>query len=169
MILTRYAPDEPQHSEAKELLNKVENGGIEAATSVLTLVEVLSTVSRAYGRFRGESISMKREDVVGAFLRRIADIRHLYFIPFGGEVSVSFEEKNVELPAILAVAIEIGAGTGVKTLDNIHLAAALITSRIYGQGIDYFVTLDEDILKHKEQIMGLAELKVATPAQIPMS
>jgi len=169
IILARYAPDEPQHREAKELLNTIENGETEAVTSVLTLVEVLSTVSRAYDRFRDGSTSMRREDVAGAFLRRVANIRNLHFIPLGGDVSVSFDEKSVELPAILAVALEIGAGTGVKTLDNIHLAAASIASRIYGHRIDYFVTLDEDILKHQKQIMSLAELKVATPAQIPPS
>jgi len=88
------------------------------------------------------------------------------FIPMGGEVSINVEEQRVKLPALFAVALEIGSKTGVKTLDNIHLASASIAFRIYGRKIEYFITLDEDILKHKEEIQDLIEAKVANPAEI---
>ena len=58
----------------------------------------------------------------------------------------------MKLPALFALALEIGSKTGVKTLDTLHLAAASIASRIYGDKVDYFLTLDEDILKKHEQI-----------------
>ena len=166
VILARYAQNEPQHDKAKNLLLKIEEGKLAAVTSILTLVEVVSTTSRAYDRFENKNESTTREEIAGAFLRRIIKIQNLDFIPTGGEVSINVEEQRVKLPALFAVALEIGSKTGVKTLDNIHLAAAYITSRIYGQKIDYFITLDEDILKHQEKIKDLIEVKVATPAEI---
>jgi predicted nucleic acid-binding protein len=66
------------------------------------------------------------------------------------------------LPALFALALEIGSKTGVKTLDTLHLASAAIASRIYGQKIDYFVTLDEDILKRREAICSLIESRVVS-------
>ncbi|MFQ6076912.1 MAG: hypothetical protein ACE5Z5_12430, partial [Candidatus Bathyarchaeia archaeon] len=108
----------------------------------------------------------RREEIAGAFLRRVINIRNLDFIPMGGEVSIDVEEHRLKLPALFAVALEIGSRTGVKTLDNIHLAAASIASRIYGHKIEYFITSDEDILKHHEEIKALIETKAVTPAGI---
>jgi len=166
IILARYARDESQHGEAENLLNKIEDGKLSAVTSILTLTELVSASSRAYDRLKDHAGLMKREEVAGVFLRRVISIRNLVFIPVGGEVSISVGEKRVKLPALFAVALEIGSKTGVKTLDNIHLAAASIASRIYGQKIDYFVTLDEDILRHHEEIKDLIKTRVVTPVQI---
>jgi len=166
VILSRYAPDEPQHVEAKKLLEEIEGGKLAAVTSVLTLVEVVSTITRAYERFTDKTESLKREEITGIFLRRIMKIRNLDFIPVGGEVSIKVEERSVKLPASFAIALEIGSKTGGKTLDNLHIAAAFVASRIYDHKIDYFVTLDEDILRHQGEIKELIETKVITPAEI---
>ena len=166
VILARYAPDEPQHDEAKSLMNKIEAGNIAAITSVLTLVEVVCTTSRAYQRFNDEVGALGREEVAGAFLRRILNIKKLQFIPLGGELSVTVEERQVKLPALYALALEIGSKTGVKTLDTLHLASASIASRIYGNKVDYFVTLDEDILKRYEEIRTLIESNVVSPTAL---
>jgi len=162
IILARYAPDEVHHEEAKELLNKIESGNLSAVTSVLTLVEVVCTTSRAYKRYNRKVGALGQEEVAGAFLLRILKIKKLGFIPMGGEVSVNVEQDHVELPALFALALEIGSKTGVKTLDTLHLASAAIASRIYGQKIDYFVTLDEDILKRREAICSLIESRVVS-------
>lgn len=168
IILARYAPEEPRHRNAKNLMSKIEGGEFTAVTSVLTLVEVVSTTSRAYDRFTAKAESLGREEIAGAFLRRIMSISNLGFIPFGGEVSINFDRRIIKLPAVLAIAFDIGSKTGVKTLDNIHLAAATIASRIYGHKIDYFITLDEDILKRHEEIGKLTEIKIAAPADIDL-
>jgi predicted nucleic acid-binding protein len=165
ILLARYAPDEPQHNETKNLLNRIERGELSAVTSVLTLVEVVCATSRAYEKFDDEEESLGRGEVAGAFLRRVANIRNLGFIPMGGEVSVAAMDRRVKLPAVFALALEIGAKTGVKTLDTLHLASASIASRIYGQKIGCFVTLDEDILKRREDISGLIESRVVSPAE----
>jgi predicted nucleic acid-binding protein len=165
IILARYAPDEPQHDEAKILLNKIEKGELSAVTSILTLVEVVCATSRACERFDDKVGSLGREEVAGAFLRRVVNINNLVFIPMGGEVSVNVVERRVKLPALFALALEIGSKTGVKTLDTLHLASASIASRIYGHKIDCFVTLDEDILKRREDISGLIESRVLSPAE----
>lgn len=166
VILARYAPDEPQHDEAKSLLDKVEGGKLAAVTSILTLVEVVSTTSRAYDRFVDKAESFKRHEVSGAFLRRVISIKNLDFIPMGGEVLMNVEDRRLKLPVLFAIALELGSKTGVKTLDNLHLAAASIASRIYGKKIDYFVTLDGNILKRRENIRELIETKVVTPTEI---
>jgi predicted nucleic acid-binding protein len=124
----------PVGTEAKELLNKIENGNFSAVTSVLTLVEVACTTSRAYERYNHKL----------------------------GEVSINADKRHVELPALFALALEIGSKTGVKTLDTLHLASAANAARIYGQKIDYFVTLDDDILKRQETINNLIESRVVS-------
>ena len=165
ILLARYAPDDPQHDEAKELLKRIEAGELSAVTSVLTLVEVVCATSRAYDKFDDKEESLEREEVAGAFLRRVANMGNLGFVPLGGEVSVDVMERKVKLPAVFALAFEIGAKSGVKTLDALHLASASVASRIYGQKIDCFVTLDEDILKRREDVSGLIESKVVSPAE----
>jgi predicted nucleic acid-binding protein len=152
----------PVGTEAKELLNKIENGNFSAVTSVLTLVEVACTTSRAYERYNHKLGELEREEVAGAFLRRVLKIKKLAFIPIGGEVSINADKRHVELPALFALALEIGSKTGVKTLDTLHLASAAIAARIYGQKIDYFVTLDDDILKRRETINNLIESNVVS-------
>lgn len=166
IILARYAPEEPLHDEAKNLLAEIEDGKLTAVTSILTLIEVVSTTSRAYDSLKDKPESLRREEVAGAFLRRVLKIRNLDFIPVGGEVSIKVDEQHVKLPVLFAVALDIGSKTGVKTLDNIHLSAAYIASRIYGHKIDHFITLDEDILRHRQEINKLIETKVATPTII---
>ena len=166
VILTRYAPDEPQHEAAKKIVREVDAGNLAAVTSVLTLVEIASVTSRAHERFAEASGAMKREEIAAAFLLRVASIRNLIFIPTGGEISTKIAEHHVKLPALLAVALEIAPKIGLKTLDNLHLAAAVIASRIYGQKIDYFATLDEEILKHREEVRALIDASVFTPAEL---
>jgi predicted nucleic acid-binding protein len=165
IILARYSPDELYYGEAKELLKKIENGELSAVTSILTLVEVVCTTSRAYEKFNHKSKELGREAVAGAFLKRVLSIKKLEFIPIGGEVSVKAGERQVELPALFALALEIGSKTGVKTLDTLHLASAAVAGRIYGQKIDYFVTLDEDILKRQESISRLIDSQVVSLAE----
>lgn len=165
VILTRYAPEEPRHGEAKKLLGLIEGGELAAVTSVLALVEVVSTISRVYNRFN-KATSFKRSEVAGAFLRRVLEMRNLDFIPMGGEVTIKLKGRSVKLPVLFAIGLEIGSKTGVKTLDNLHLAAAYIAPRIYGHKIDYFVTLDGDLLKHRRELKDLMEIEVVTPAEI---
>jgi predicted nucleic acid-binding protein len=165
VILACYAPEEAQHKDAKKLLNMVEKGRLAAVTSVLTLVEVVCVTSRAYDRFSEGALTLGREDVAGSFLRRVASINKLKLIPTGGEVSVNAAKRRIKLPALFALGLEIGSKTGVKTLDALHLASSTIASRIYGQKIDCFVTLDEDILKRRESISKLIESRVASPTE----
>ncbi len=47
-------------------------------------------------------------------------------------------------------------------MDTLHLASAAIAARIYGQKIDYFITLDEDIIKRQETINNLIESRVVS-------
>ena len=166
IILARYSRGEHGHDASKRLIAYVEAGKAEAVTSILTLVEVASATSRAYERHKEESLNMKRGEIAGAFLKRAAELKNLHFIPIGGDVSLNIGEKTLEMPALFAVALEIGSKTDLKTLDNIHISSASVASRIYGQKIGSFVTLDEDILRHRDEIMALTGMMVAAPDEI---
>lgn len=165
VILARFAPMEPSHREAKELYQKIEDGKLEAVTSSLTLIEVVSTTGRAYDRYRTAE-DMSREEVTGAYLKRVAATPNLSIIPFSGEITLDIEGIQVKFPALYAVAIEVAAKTGVKTLDSIHVASASIASRIYGDRVDYLVTLDKDILRRRSEIHGLTGIKAVSPGEL---
>ena len=166
VILARYSRGEHAYDASKRLIRYIETGNAEAVTSILTLVEVVSATSRAYERHRDKSTQMKRDEIAGAFLKKITELSNLNFIPIGGDVSLNIGEKTLKIPAIFAVALETGSKTGLKTLDNIHIASASIASRIYSKKIDHFVTLDEDILKHREEIMAVTGIMAAAPDEI---
>ncbi|MCX6642223.1 MAG: PIN domain-containing protein [Candidatus Bathyarchaeota archaeon] len=166
ILLARYSKGEQGHSAAKKLIKSIEAGNAKAVTSILTLIEIVSATSRAYDRYSERDPPMKRGEIAGAFLKRITEINNLRFIPIGGDVSINIGEKTLEIPALFAFALETGSKTGLKTLDNIHLASASIASRIYGEKIDHFVTLDEDILKHREEIVAAIGVMVAAPNEI---
>jgi len=168
VILTRWAPREAHHRDAKNILQAVEEGKTEAVTSTLTLLEVVSTTSRAFDRFKDDEKPMKREEISGAYLKRVLNTRNLSFIPFGGDITLNLDDRGVKVPALLAVALEVAAKTGVKTLDCIHVASVSVASRIHGQRIDYLVTLDEDMLKRRTEIEGITGVKVAAPGEVSL-
>jgi len=135
VILARWAPREPHHSDAKRILQAVEEGKAHALTSTLTLLEVVSTTGRASQRFKEDETPMSREEISGAFLRRVVNTRNLSLIPFGGDITLNIAGIGVKGPALLAVALEAAAKTGVKTLDSIHVASVYVASRIYGHRV----------------------------------
>ncbi len=166
IILARFSRREPGHPDAKRLITNIEAGNAEAVTSILTLVEIASATRRAYDRYRGEFPTVRSIDVSGIFLKRVTKLKNLNFIPVGGDISLNLGERKLLLPAPFAVALETGSKTGLKTLDNIHIASASIASRIYGQKIDHFVTLDEDILTHGKEIEATTGIKITKPDSI---
>nr|MDO8135683.1 PIN domain-containing protein [Candidatus Njordarchaeum guaymaensis] len=166
VILARYASNEPQHKAAKNIINRIEEGEMDALTSVLTLLEVASVTAKAYERFVDVGENMKREDVTSAFLRKVIGLMNLNFIPMGGEIDLKIAEQNLKFPTVLAVALEIAPKTGLKILDNIHLATTIVASRIYGQKKDYFVTIDEEILQRREHVGDCIEARVSTPVEM---
>jgi len=166
VILARWAPLEPHHSDTKRILQAVEEGKAEAVTSTLTLLEVVSTTSRAFDRFKEGERPMSREEISGAILKRVVNTRNLSLVPFGGDITVNIDDMEVKVPALLAVALEAAMKTGVKTLDSIHVASVYTASRIYGRRVEYLVTLDEDILKRRKEIETLTGVKVAAPSEL---
>jgi len=95
VILARYASNEPQHEAAKNIIKRIEEGEMNAMTSVLTLLEVASVTARAYERFVDVGEDMKRGDITVAFLRRVVGLVNLNFIPMGGEINLKIAEQNL--------------------------------------------------------------------------
>lgn len=163
IFLARYAPEEPHHREAKTLINRVERGEQKALTSTLTLIETTATISRTYATLQKPPYS--REKLVGAYLKKIVNTSNLEFIPQGGDISLSLGEKTLDISATYSLAIEVASVTQLKSLDALHIASALTASRVYGHQIDYFVTLDDGILKQGEALETM-NIRAVSPANL---
>jgi predicted nucleic acid-binding protein len=160
VLLAKYAPLEPHHNEAKRLIQSIEKGEEKAFTSTLTLIETAATISRTYNT--PKKLTISREDLTGAFLKKIINIPNLDFIPQGGEISLNLGNKKIDLPATYSVALEVASVAQLKSLDALHIASALTATRIYGEKIDYFVTLDEGILNQGPALETM-KIKVISP------
>jgi len=167
VVLTRYAPSDPNYQAVTALFLAVENQEITAVTSTLTLVEVASSVARAYEKFiQGEKIKISKEKLVMAYVEGIAKIPNLQFFMIGKEVGIQFNGVNIKLPLVFAKALEIAPRSGLKSLDNLHLAAANIALKTLGLKIDYLVTQDDEILKRRGEIRRIIEIPIASPQEI---
>ena len=167
VILTKYAPSDPNYPAVTALFRAVENQGIMAVTSTLTLVEVASSVARAYEKFvQEENIKMAKEKLVIAYVKRVVKIPNLQFFTVGREVGIQFNGVNVKLPLVFTKALEIAPRSGLKSLDNLHLAAANIALKTLGLKIDYLVTQDDEILKRRSEIRRITEIPIASPQEV---
>lgn len=163
IFLARYAPTEPHHREAKKLINRVERGEQKALTSTLTLIETTATISRTYNTLQKPSYS--REKLIGAYLKKIVNTPNLEFVPQGGDISLNIGQKAIDIPATYSIAIEVASVTQLKSLDTLHIASALTANRVYGHQIEYFVTLDEGILKQGEALETM-NIKAVSPSAL---
>ena len=167
VVLTRYAPSDPYHAAVTTLFEAVEGQEVTAATSTLTLVELASSVARAYEKFvKEEKIEIPKEKLVAAYTKRVAKIPNLQLFTVDGEVGVQLNGVLIKLPLLFARALEIAPRTSLKSLDNLHLAAANLALKILGLKIDYLVTQDDEMLKRRGEIRRIIEIPVASPNEI---
>ncbi len=54
----------------------------------------------------------------------------------------------------------------MRTLDLLHIASAYAAVRLFGEGLDFFLTLDQGILSHAKQVREFLAAPAVTPTEI---
>ncbi len=164
VILARYAPTDEFHRSSKTIIGCVEDGSYTAATSVFTLVEVSSVISRSWEKFRAVR-KLSKDEVVAGYLGRIASIKNLAFIPAGGEGVLKVGGVEVLIPLLFEIALDISMETSARTLDNIHLASAIMCADVFKRKVDFFITGDKDLLKKRAAIKDVVKASIVSPRE----
>ncbi len=162
VFLARYAPSEKEHDSSTRLLNAVEDGGIRAITSPLTLVEIASVVRRSHEKFAEK---MSPADAAGAFVRRALSLKNLSFVPIGGEMTLKGSMPPVRVPMLYTAAFRAVRSLPLKALDLLHIASAYVAVRLFGEELDYFTTLDEGIVDQAKQVREFLGSPAVTPSE----
>ena len=161
ILLAKWIGTDPFHNESKILLGAIEIGKIKGYFSTFGLCEVVSVVKRQEQKF---SLKLHtKQSVPILYLKKIRKIPNLQFFNDSNNLKVSIAGKPTEILASYWLTINNGSKTGLKTLDNVHLAISKVISTITGENVDYFVTGDGGILKKTKEIKKLTGISVVTP------
>jgi len=163
IFLARYSPSEREHESSRTLVDATETGKLRAITSTLTLVEIASVVRRSPGKFPEKT---SPSDVAGAFVRRALSVRNLTYLPMGGDMALGASGFQVRIPLLLSAALKAAKTIPVRTLDLLHLASAFMATRVFGQDLDFFATLDEGILGFRREVKDFIGCPAVTPNEL---
>ncbi len=163
IFLARYSPGEKEHESSQRLLDATETGRLRAITSTLTLVEIASVVRRAPGKFPRKT---SPAEAAGAFVRRAMSVRNLTYVPFGGEMTLGQGGFQVKIPLLFSAALKAVKTVPARTLDLLHLASAYVASRVFGEDLDFFTTLDEGIMGFQREVRNFLGCPVVTPSEL---
>lgn len=161
--IARWKPDDPHHAASIRLVEAIQGGRIEAATSVLTLVEGAATFARRY-RVLGQSTRerLPLEAYVGEQTRRLLALP-LEWIHVPGELELRLHGTAVSLPAILQEALALAAQTPQRTLDLLHLAAGRFGHQVLGLPLEAFVTGDRTLLQSGSSLRRILGFPLEDP------
>jgi len=152
------------HKNSTKVVAAVETGQVNAVTSTLTLIEIASAVKRASRKF-ARATYPDDQIIPGSFIRRTLRLKNLEFIGLGSEISLN-QESRVRIPAVYAAALKSVRTLPLRTLDLLHIASAYAAVRLLGKQLDYFTTLDEEILDSRREIKRLLGCSPVTPDEI---
>ncbi len=162
VFLARYAPEEKEHDSSKILLEATEAGQLKALTSPLTLVEIASTVRRSSEKLTG---TMPPVENSGAFVRRALALRNLGYISLGGEMTLA-AGSPVKVPLLFTAALKAVRSLPMKTLNLLHLASAYMAVRLFGEDLDFFATLDDELLRFRREVKDFLGCSAVTPSEL---
>jgi len=103
--------------------------------------------------------------IPGSFVRKTLRLKNLEYVGLGSEISLH-TESDVRIPAVYAVALKAVRTLPLRTLDLLHVASAYAAVRLLGKQLDYFTTLDEEILDAGREIKTLLGCPSVTPDEI---
>ena len=164
ILLALYAPMDKGHKNSAKIVGAVEAGQVNALTSTLTLIEIASAVKRASRKF-ARATSSDQEMIPGSFVRKTLRLKNLEYVGLGSEISLH-TESDVRIPAVYAVALKAVRTLPLRTSDLLHVASAYAAVRLLGKQLDYFTTLDEEILDACREIKTLLGCPSVTPDEI---
>lgn len=166
VFISRLKPDDPYHSETRAMIKSMEEGEIQAETSVFTLLEVASVSSRLYEsrktEGRRESEKERKVFIIRA-LRRIAGLK-TRFIHIAGDTPLSVRGVQATIPSVFNEAILLSLQSNLRSLDLIHLAAARHAKRMNGE-LGAFVTGDEEFLADKKELAEIVGMPILSPRE----
>lgn len=164
VFISQLKSDDPYHSEAGVIANRLEEDEIQAETSVLTLVETASVVSRLYDKARGEKGTDKERKIfIIKTLGRLASLK-TKFIHITGDSSIAVRNIQASLPGIFNEAILLSLQTPLRTLDLMHLAAARHAKQMNSE-LEAFVTGDRELLLRKQELSKLIRMPILSPKE----
>ncbi len=164
VFISKLKPDDPYHSDAKTIVKSLEEGEIQAETSVLTLLEAASVSGRLYDGKKGERGSEKERKIfIVRVLRRLAGLR-TKFISIAGDTPISVRGIQATLPSIFNEAVILSLQSTLRTLDLIHLAAARHAKRM-NEELGAFVTGDKEFLSNKKKLSEIIGMPVLSPKE----
>ncbi|MGB9660268.1 MAG: type II toxin-antitoxin system VapC family toxin [Nitrososphaerales archaeon] len=161
VFISSLKPDDPYHSEAKIITRSLVEEKIQANTSVLTLLETASVVSRIYEAKKGNQ--KERRIFVIKALRRLASFK-INFIHITGDAPIAIRNIRADMPNIFNEAILLSLHSTLRTLDLIHLAAARYAKQM-NRDLGAFVTGDSEFLSKKEELLKILKMPVLSPRE----
>ncbi|OLS19265.1 MAG: hypothetical protein HeimC3_46310 [Candidatus Heimdallarchaeota archaeon LC_3] len=162
VLLARWIKDDPFHNESVLIISAIENNQIKAYFSTFGLCEIVSVVKRQEEKF--SSIFTNKNLISLAFLKKVRKIKNINIFNDKNILKVNISGQKTEISLTYWTAINIGAKTGLKTLDNIHIALSRIISTVTEDSVDFFITGDSGILQKAKEIKKMFNISVIDPS-----
>ena len=160
VLLSQYKPTDVFHRQSVIIVAALKRGEVIGYTSPLTILEMVSFVSRNFPLKKGETPEEARNIAISKILKEISSFR-LHFSSPSGDYSLKLDsDRDVLMPAVLGNALGLST-VGLKTLDLIHLGAAKYCKETVAQ-LAGFVTGDSDFLEKK-----ILSVKIGVPFLSP--
>jgi len=131
-------------------------------TSPLTVIEMVSFVSRNYPMKKGEKSEDARKIAVSKILKEISSFQ-LQFSSPSGDYVLKLGNQDISMPAVLGNALSLST-IGLKTLDLMHLSAARYCRETVPE-LAAFLTGDNDFLLRKKDLSNKIGIPFLSPQE----
>ena len=160
VFISKYKLDDPHHKSAESIIAALEEKTVEAYTSVLTILEVAATASRAYdggsNSACGADPKMRRGVFISALLKRLVGLR-IHFLHLKGDIPMR-TVGDIVLPSLFKDALTLSFKVGLKSFDLVHLSAAKYAKETLEVQLTNFVTSDKDFLTKRRALNELLDI-----------
>lgn len=163
VLVSQYKPSDIFYRESLIIIRALKRRGMRGYTSPLTLVEMVSFVSRNFPLKRGEKPEDAKKIAVSKILKEIASFQ-LEFSSPTGDYSLKLGDQDVRVPAIIGDALGMSSA-GLKTLDLMHLVAAKYCRETVPE-LSAFVTGDNDFLLQKRNLSERVGIPFLSPREL---
>ncbi|MHA1617478.1 MAG: type II toxin-antitoxin system VapC family toxin [Candidatus Njordarchaeales archaeon] len=168
ILVAYFKPGDPYYSDSRTILEKTD---IDKIVSFLTLTEFLSVIFRLYRNSQIEFTPKIREIFSQLPLKSRAVILLKYIVRkfnlniLGAKELLNFRinSENILFPLEFLKAINMAGETGLRTLDNLHLAIVALENKV--SKIDYFITGDRDFINKRQIVFRVTGVPVLTPSE----
>lgn len=171
VVISTYKPDEEFYEMA---LSIAKSDAIRKIGSHILILELFSVVSRLY-----KTSQIVLPKTVERFLSklyfkdRVLAIVNTILLDWNiicPNLELELRELKLKdysllMPELFIEACEIASSTSLKTLDVLHIAYAKMINEIFGN-LNYFVTIDQNILDSRLKVKKTAKIDVVSPKEL---